>query len=83
MGKKSKLPLLNFDWHNKEYDQFKTGLTYYEVWQVLRQEQEQGTRRHVTRHTVLGKWHEMKQAMYKAYFGDIDPSLYKEEEVPF
>jgi hypothetical protein len=58
------------NWRTKEYRQFTTGLTYYEVWQVLRQEKERGERKHVTRHTVLGKWHEMKMAMYRSYFGD-------------
>jgi len=54
------------NWRNNDFRSFKTGLTYYEVWQVLRQEKEIGKRQHVTRHTVLGKWHEMKLFMFEA-----------------
>jgi hypothetical protein len=66
-------------WRNKNYRDFKTGLSYYEVWQVLRQETETGKRTHVTRHTVLGKWHEMKLSMYEALLDSIGYS----DEVPF
>lgn len=55
-------------WHTDEYDRFRTGLTYYEIWQVLRQEKEIGKRRHITRHTVLGKWHEIKLSMFHACY---------------
>jgi hypothetical protein len=53
-------------WRSDDYDQFRTGFDFYEVWQILRQEKESGKRRHVTRHTVLGKWHEIKLSLYRA-----------------
>lgn len=56
-------PLDPSKWHSDDFDRFKTGLSYYEVWQVLRQEKEAGKRAHITRHTVLGKWHELKMSI--------------------
>jgi hypothetical protein len=67
------------DWRTEDYDQFKTGLNYFEVWQALRQEKEAGKRSHITRHTVLGKWHEMKMSMYEA----LREVYGVDEEVPF
>lgn len=55
---------MSIHWRCNEYKQFRTGFTYYEIWQVLMQEKEAGKRKHVTRHTVLGKWHEIKLSMY-------------------
>lgn len=49
------------------YQQFRTGLTFAEVWQTLKAECDAGTRRHVTRHTVLGRWHQIKLAMFAEY----------------
>ena len=67
------------DWRTKDYDSFKTGLNYYEVWQALRQEKEAGKRHHITRHTVLGKWHEMKLSMYEGLLEEYGA----DSEVPF
>jgi hypothetical protein len=47
-----------------DYDNFRTGLTFVEVWEMLRIEQREGKRRHITRHTVLGRWHEIKLRMF-------------------
>jgi hypothetical protein len=69
-------------WRNRDYDIFKTGLTYYEVWRVLRQEKEAGRRYHVTRHTVLGKWHELKLSMYQALLEQYGAGG-EADEVPF
>ena len=49
----------------KDYDSFKTGLSYQEIYELLRNECINGKRKHVTRHTVLGKWFEIKQSMYR------------------
>jgi hypothetical protein len=68
------------NWRTKDYGGFRTGLTYYEIWQVLRQEKEAGRRAHITRHTVLGKWHEMKMSMYQAL---LDSYGISDEEIPF
>lgn len=48
-----------------DYDAFRTGLTFVEIWEMLKIEQREGKRRHITRHTILGKWHEIKKRMYK------------------
>jgi hypothetical protein len=64
---------------SKAYKDFKTGMDYYEVWSMLHGEQLAGTRRYVTRHTVLGKWHELKQSMFQAaldQYGIDEESLY-------
>ncbi len=58
--------------HSKEYDQFRTGLSFIEIWEMLKIEQREGKRRHVTRHTILGKWHEIKLRM----FADFEDSRY-------
>ncbi len=46
------------------YSEFRTGLTYLEVYYML------WNRKRKRRHTVLGKWHEIKQAMYAEYCSD-------------
>ena len=51
------------------YDEFRTGLTFTEVRRMLMYEQrrakEKGYYVFVTRRTVLGRWHQLKQQMYK------------------
>ena len=51
-----------------EYKDFKTGLTFKDVRDQLQLEAdrkyEQGEYMFITRHTVLGRWHEIKQKMY-------------------
>ncbi|MBS3086775.1 hypothetical protein J4422_03680 [Candidatus Pacearchaeota archaeon] len=53
------------------YDDFRTGLTFYGVRQLLKYEQrrayQNGQYIFVTRRTVLGRWHQMKGEMYKDY----------------
>jgi hypothetical protein len=51
-------------WRTKEFESFRTGLTWGEVYESLRAECASGRRTHVTRATVLGKWHEIKLAMW-------------------
>ena len=53
------------------YDEFRTGLSFKEVRDMLRYEQ----RPHITRHTVLGKWHEIKLSMYRSYENSIKKDL--------
>lgn len=57
------------DWRSKEYENFRTGLTFAEVYQELWAEVERGERRHITRATVLGRWHEIKLKMWR-YYGE-------------
>jgi hypothetical protein len=52
-----------------EYDQFRTDLSFVEIWEMLKIEKNEGKRSHITRHTVLGKWHEIKIKMFEAYYG--------------
>ncbi len=47
------------------YMEFRTGYDYADIYQMLRLECEAGKRQHVTRHTVLGKWHEIKLRMFE------------------
>lgn len=46
------------------YEQFRTGLTYREVYHFI------FNRRWKRRHGVLGYWRELKQAMYREYLND-------------
>jgi hypothetical protein len=55
------------DWRSKDYKDFKTGLDFVQVWEILKNEQLHEKRKHVTRHTILGKWHEIKLRMWNDY----------------
>ncbi|MGH8011558.1 MAG: hypothetical protein ACREQ4_03525 [Candidatus Binataceae bacterium] len=47
------------------YAEFRTGLTYYEVYHMI------WGRKHKRRHGVLGKWREVKLAMYAQYLQSV------------
>lgn len=48
------------------YDEFRTGLTYRDVWEMLRDDSEDPSRwKHKSRGTVLGLWHELKLQMWQ------------------
>ena len=53
------------------YEDFKTGLTFADVRELLKYEQdtayEQGTYMFVSRSTVLGRWYQIKQQMWEQY----------------
>lgn len=54
------------------YDDFRTGFTFSAVYQELKIEQKkahefEGRRMFITRHTVLGRWHQIKKEMYSNY----------------
>jgi hypothetical protein len=51
------------------YDDFRTGLTYHDVYMML------WDRKYKRRHTVLGKWHQIKLEMWDEY--------QRSQEVPF
>ena len=55
------------DW--KEYNKFRTNLTFKDVRFILyiesKRKYEQGIYMFITRHTVLGRWREIKLKMYK------------------
>jgi hypothetical protein len=47
------------------YDDFRTGLTYRDVWQMLYDESDDSANwKYKRRGTVLGMWHELKLQMY-------------------
>ncbi|HEY5955775.1 MAG TPA: hypothetical protein VIV60_04445 [Polyangiaceae bacterium] len=47
------------------YDEFRTGLTYRDVWEMFRDDNDdRGTWRYKRRGTVLGHWHEIKLQLY-------------------
>jgi hypothetical protein len=63
-------------WQSKQYKEFNTNLTFKEVRDILKVEQMNNQRSHITRHTVLGKWHEIKMTMYIGYLKSIQiPSI--------
>lgn len=58
--------------HPVPYQAFRTGLSFADVLQELKREAAQafeleGRRMFVTRRTVLGRWHQHKQAAYSDY----------------
>lgn len=62
------------------YADFRTGLTFLDVRQSLWVHSDNYKDwRHVTRHTVLGKWHELKRKMYAAYLDEFA----RGDDIPF
>lgn len=49
------------------YEDFRTGLTFEEVYYML------WNHPHKTRHTVLGKWRQIKLEMYAEYLQSLEP----------
>jgi hypothetical protein len=53
----------------ESYENFRTGLTFRDVRGILdmekRRKYDNGEYMWITRHTVLGKWHEIKLRMYR------------------
>lgn len=50
------------------YQDFRTGLTYSEVWlQFWSGDPDPSTWRNKRRHTVLGRWHQIKEDMWKEH----------------
>jgi DNA primase catalytic subunit len=52
-----------------EYKDFRTGYTFKDIRRMLqieaRRKYARGVYMFITRHTVLGRWHEIKQQMYQ------------------
>lgn len=48
------------------YDEFRTGLTYHDVYHML------WHRKHKRRHTVLGYWRQLKLELYDRYLSSLD-----------
>jgi hypothetical protein len=47
------------------YDKFRTGFTYRDVWEMMRDDSDdRSTWKYKTRGVVLGMWHELKLQMY-------------------
>ena len=48
------------------YDAFRTGLTYKDVWEMLRNDSDdRATWRYKSRGVILGMWHELKLQLYE------------------
>lgn len=55
----------------EEYKKFRTGFTFKEIRQMLwSYSSNPRDWKHITRHTVLGKWHEIKLEMWNQYKPD-------------
>lgn len=55
------------------YDEFRTGLSFREVRQMLWvNNDDPKTWRYKRRHTVLGFWHQLKQQLWSQYLDAID-----------
>jgi hypothetical protein len=63
--------LLYHIYFQKLYEKFRTGLTFKDVSKILYREQqrlrEQNYYMFITRHTILGRWREIKLDMFKPY----------------
>lgn len=60
-----------------EYKDFKTGFTFNDVRQLLWKESQQKREKEnhymfITRHTILGRWHEIKKRMWKEHSDILD-----------
>lgn len=54
------------------YQEFRTGETFSTIAAALREEarmvfENEGRRMFITRHTILGRWHQIKATSYSAY----------------
>ena len=48
------------------YDAFRTGLTYKDVWEMLRNDSDDRAKwKHKSRGVILGMWHELKLQLYE------------------
>ena len=57
---------------SKEYHKFRTGFTFEEIRIMLWSPSEDNRDwRHITRRTVLGKWHEIKLKMWKEFLNSV------------
>ena len=55
------------------YKDFRTDLTFYDVRQILWSWSDNPKDwKHVSRSTVLGKWHEIKRKMYACYLMELE-----------
>ena len=68
------------------YDEFRTGLTFACVFQILKREAlvkwEAGERMFITRHTVLGRWRQIKLESYDAYCRNVDAEAVSDGYIP-
>jgi hypothetical protein len=58
------------------YSEFRTGYTFKEIRHILKREAkrkyEKGEYMFITRHTVLGRWRELKLEMWNHFQSEID-----------
>ena len=73
-----------------EYGDFRTGLTYRDVYEMLwsgSEDPEDWT--YKRRHTILGKWHQLKQELWELHLemcrrqAEYEASGEPDDEVPF
>jgi hypothetical protein len=59
------------------YDEFRTGLTYHEVWEMLRNDDDDSkVWRYKSRGVILGMWHELKMQLYQQYLDAYEGGQY-------
>jgi hypothetical protein len=62
-----------------DYEDFRTELVFKDVYTILKLEQKKkyefGEYMFITRHTVLGRWREIKLKMYRDYLRYINNTL--------
>jgi len=67
------------------YKTYRTGLTFKRVRQMLYQEQTErinsGDPMFVTRHTVLGRWHQIKQLEFQTLYYNYFENLSREDAI--
>lgn len=58
------------------YEKFRTGFTFRDIRLMLKREADikyqNGEYMFITRHTVLGRWRQIKLEMYNTYYGDFE-----------
>lgn len=66
------------------YDKFTTGYTYREISDMIWYQSDWHAAHHTRRrHTVLGKWREIKLEMYERYLAAVEQHDQTVEDVPF
>lgn len=70
-----------------DYDDFRTGLSFQQVRDILDGEADRKYRRgeymFITRATVLGRWNEIKRRMYESYLRAFEKEQARDDGLPF
>jgi hypothetical protein len=55
------------------YDSFRTGLTYQDIWEMMRSESDDPADwKYKSRGVILGMWHELKMQLYLQWRDDTE-----------